>query len=207
MLPDNKGLLSLAMFAKTIRDDIFAFANQELVDGITYQVTEPRNAEHSSLRGVEAGMVIDRLDFISSYLGNFGVRANATYVDGEMHYRIGTTEYKLGRLQSQSKWSGDAALFYNSGPGEVRFEANYQGGYLDEFGTQPWQNLGWRGFMTYDLTGNYNITNQLEIRAEARNLTDSNRRHVTGMQLKDFFEDVEFGRSFFLIATYSLDSH
>lgn len=204
--PNGGGLLSVAGFIKDIKNEIYTQSQVETVDGLNYQVTEPRNAQGSHVAGVEAGLIVRRFAFLPKPLDGFGLNANMTYVDGSISYVDASGAFaRFPQLPYQSKWSGNASLFYSiPNRFEIRATYNYQGSYYEAIATNPWQATGWAPFNTVDLSLRYDFTPQLSVRAKARNLLNENRKHIRGIGLDDLHEDVEFGQSFFLTAAFRL---
>lgn len=203
-LPGRRGLLSAAVFYKDIKDEIFTQTTNEVIDGAEYRVTTPRNAEGAKIKGIELNMIVNRLDFLPAPLDRLGFTGNLTHVDGEISYIDQNGAFaKSDRLVDQSRWFGNASLFYNfSKAAEVRLSYNYWGEYIDTIVAQPWEAQGWGAYETLDASVRYDISDRWRLRFKARNLLNRNRERIRGLGLSDLYEEVEFGQSFFLNVSY-----
>lgn len=200
----GSGMLSLGVFDKQVSDDIFMLTRALEIDGLTYAVRQPINAESSSLRGIELNLVNERIDL--GPLGDgLGVSLNATRLWGETVYLVGEDTVRANRQPSQSDWLANAAVFYSlPGGGEIRLAANYQGEYVQDFGAQAWLTEGWKEYLTFDLSVRHNLTKNIVVKFQARNFTDANRIGLIGDQLQYQRRELEFGRSFYFNFIYRM---
>jgi iron complex outermembrane receptor protein len=198
-------VLSIGLFDKEIKDEIFVLTTNQEIDGQIYAVKEPLNAEASHLRGIEFNYVNNSIP-IGGPLGNrLGVFLNATRVWAQMNYRIEDKVTSLDWMPLQGNWSANAAIFYAlPRGGELRLAANYQSEYVETVGSSPWLNEGWGDFLTMDLTLRYNLTDRFIVKAQARNLTNANRDGQLGADLEYRRTELEFGRSFYLNFVFKL---
>ncbi|WP_292045352.1 MULTISPECIES: TonB-dependent receptor [unclassified Brevundimonas] len=202
-LPNRNGLISAALFSKAIDDEIVTRKTEEIIDGVTYLVTQPQNAEGADVWGVELGVIANRLTFLPEQFQGFGVSGNLTYVNGRITYLDDDGQRVTSdRLVDQSRWFGNAALFYAGRNYEARVTYNHWGGYIDALTPQPWLAQGWDGFETIDLSVRYDLSRQWKLKFKARNLLNENRTRVRGLALSDLYEQVEFGQSFYLNLSY-----
>lgn len=204
-LPGRNGLVSAAVFYKDIKDEIFTQAANETIDGTLYRVTTPRNAEGAKVKGIELGLIVNRFDFLPRPLDGFGFTGNVTYVDGEVAYIDTNGNFAVSdRLVDQSRWFGNASLFYEIDDRvELRMSYNYWGEYIDSIVARPWEAQGWGAFETLDAAIRYDISDQWKLKLKARNLLNSNRQRIRGIGLSDLYEEVEFGQSFFLNLSFN----
>lgn len=195
----RSGMVALSLFDKQVSDDILVLTTEQMIDGVAYAVTQPANAERSSLRGVEFSLVNERISLPGPLGDRLGVAINVTRVWGETAYRIEERRLTADRLPFQSEWLANAAVFYAlPRGGEARVAVNYQGEYVDDFGAQPWLREGWDDYVTWDLMVRQPIAGGLLIKVQARNFTDANRVGLLGENLEFKRRDLEFGRSFYV---------
>ena len=202
-LPGRNGLVSVAAFYKDIKNEIFTLRDVQVIDGAQYQVTQPQNAEGAKVKGVELGVIYNRLGFLPGALANLGFSGNLTLVEGEIAYIDPRGQFAIfDRLVEQSKLFGNASLFYNIKKFEARVSYNHWGGYYDSIPTAPRNSVGWNDYETLDFSLRYDIDRHFKVKFRARNLLGRNRVRVRGLGLGDLHEEVEFGNSYFLNLVY-----
>lgn len=197
--PDRAGLFSAAVFYKDIKDEIFTYRSAATIDGAEYQVTQPQNAEGSRVKGAELNLIYNSLDFLPKPLDGFGFSGNVTYVDGELRYLNGSGELTvLDHLVDQSRWFGNAALFYDyQEKAEFRITYNHWGRYYDSVTDTPTTAVGYNSFETLDLSARFRINEHLQFELKARNLLGNNRLRTRGIDLSRLNEEIEFGNSYY----------
>jgi TonB-dependent receptor len=203
--PDD-GLISMAVFSKSIRDEIFTLTGTETADvgrgAETVIVTTPQNAENARIRGVEMA-VQQALTFLPDPLNGFGISGNVTLIDSTFTFLTSVGPRNAG-LFLQPDVTGNASLYYQRGKFEGRVSYNYIGGFLETINdTIPNADQYWKGRTTFDANVSYRITPQLTLYAEGQNLSDAGRREVVGPGRAYLQEAAEYGRTFFLGATVS----
>ena len=201
---NGDGFLSLGAFAKTIKDDIYELKNEEVIDGATYTVSTPMNANKSKIRGIELQFVNNRIPGLPGFLRDrVGVSANVTRTWGDMDYIVDGEVRNIKQLMFQRKWMANAAVFYRFGKdNEVRFAYNYQDAYFDGIGASPWLNRGPKGNGQFSLTARIRVTDDVLIKLQAKNLLDEKMYLGTGESLEYNRGAIRTGRSFFFNLIY-----
>lgn len=197
----NGGLVSLGIFYKDIKDEIFSVTSIERIDlglgrGIEdVQVTRPDNAQSATLFGIEAA-VQQSLNFLPKPLDGFGVNLNATYVKSKLDVLTTNGPRRLGFFL-QPEWAANATVFYENGPFEARLAYNYTGDFLETINqTIPGADQFWRWRGTMDAQIRYRVTPKIEVFVEGENLTNSGRIELTGPNRDLLQESARFGRAF-----------
>lgn len=203
-LPERNGLISLALFQKNIRDEIFTQTSVETIDGADYQVREPRNAKGSKVSGVEFGMIVNSLGFLTPSLAKLGVSGNVTYTAGSIAYIDPTGSFSdFPYLEDQARLSANASVFYEfSKAAELRLSYSHRGRYYDSIPTTAWTATGRAPFGQLGAYFRYDATDKLTFKFRARNLLSANGRRVRGIGLGGLHEEVEFGQSFYADVQY-----
>lgn len=197
------GMITLTGFYKDISDDILNVSWQEEIDEDTWTVRAPINGESTTYKGLELGVVNSSFVGLHPALAPLGMSLNLMLVDGESSYIYGDELRELDQLQYQSKYAGNAALFWNFGRGsEIRLAANFQGKYMNEFAAVPWENLWVKPFTTYDFTAKWRVNPNLQMRVRGRNIFNQNRGRLTGPAGDLFRADIEIGSTWFLDLHY-----
>jgi TonB-dependent receptor len=200
------GLFSVAVFSKSIQDEIFSLTGVETLDvgrgPEQVIVTTPQNAETARIRGVELG-VQQALTFLPEPLNGLGVSGNVTLIDSKFTFLTAVGPRVTG-LFLQPDVTGNASLYYQRGKFEGRVSYNYIGGFLETINdTIPNADQYWKGRTTFDANISYRITPQLTIYAEGQNLSAAGRRELVGPNQAFLQESAEYGRTFFVGATAS----
>lgn len=204
-LPDQLGIIAIGAFHKRIRDEIYTFASNELIDGVQRTVSQPRNAEGAKITGFEANLVVNRLTFLPGFLANFGVSGNVTVLDGNITIRNNTVRRELDQLPGQAKFLANAAVFYEQGPVRARLSYAHIGKYKNSVDAgNPALDRTEAAFNTFDFQTRIRFTSRVEMIGEVRNLTNEQRLNLTGPD-QDIARDINrFGRQFWLGVAFSL---
>lgn len=180
------GLLSLAVFNKHIRDEIF---NQSSLgytyQGVTYAnalVSMPANAADASIKGLEASAVVNSLGWLHPLLADVGFSANWSVLDGAMAVRKADGGMRmLDRLTGQPDQTRNLTVFYASKGLELRAAYNYQGKALRSIVPDiAWQDLYWAPRSQVDLQASYKLSRELSLFGQVQNVTRSRMSSYTG---------------------------
>jgi TonB-dependent receptor len=197
----NGGLVSLGLFYKDIKDEIFSVTSIETIDlGLgrgaeQVQVTRPDNAQSATLFGVEAA-VQQSLKFLPKPFDGLGVNLNATYVKSKLDVLTSTGPRRLGFF-FQPTWAANATIFYENGPFEARLAYNYTGTFLETINQSiPGSDQFWRWRGTMDAQMRFRVTRNIDVFVEGENLTNSGRIELTGPNRDLLQESARFGRTF-----------
>lgn len=169
--------VSAAIYYRDIKDRIIDAINPETIDGITYNITRPRNVGGAELQGVEvSGQAF--FDFLPGFWRGFGAMANFTLADSEVTTAGDPLEGR--ELQGVSKYSYNLGLLYEqfgvTGRLIYTHRSDYTeallGGLLAPVGSGPVFN-GVRDNGRLDFSLGYDITDYLTVSVDGTNLTDA----------------------------------
>lgn len=195
------GILTVDAFAKNIRDDIYDAAREEEIDGGSYTVFQPVNAQGSTLRGIEANFIENHIPGLLG--GRLGLSLNAMRTWGAMRYLVNGQVRRIDRLLFQRNWIGNAALFYSlPRGGEIRIAYNYRDAYFDGIGENPWQNRGPEATGNVDMTIRHRIGRDWIVKIQALNLTGSGLHLGYGENLQYRRAELKPNRSFLINLIY-----
>lgn len=195
------GLISVAVFSKSIDNEIFTLDSVERMDvgrGLEdVLVSTPMNAQSAEIRGIELGFQ-QALTMLPAPFDGFGVNANATFLDTEFTFLTSAGERHTGLFQQPSTTT-NASIYYQRGPLEARISHNYVGGFLETINdTIPNADQYWKGRHLYDASISWRFDNGMTVFVEGQNLNDAGRREVTGPGRGYLQESAEYGRTFWL---------
>lgn len=172
------GIVSLALFDKQIKDEIFAERSigYQTGDGIFYRnasVVRPANASSSRVRGVELNAVVNSLESLSPILRGFGVAGNIARLDGRLDVVMASgADRRIGGLVGQPKYTANAQVFYSANGLELRAAYNRQGRSVRSVNTAAaWQDLYWASRQQVDLSARYDLTRAISLMVQAGNIT------------------------------------
>ncbi len=197
----NGGLVSLALFYKDIKNEIFSVTSIETIDlGLgrgaeQVQVTRPDNAQSATLFGVEAA-VQQSLTFLPKPFDGLGVNLNATYVKSKLDVLTSNGPRRLGFFL-QPTWAANATIFYTNGPVEARLAYNYTGGFLETINqTVAGSDQFWRWRGQLDAQLRVRVNRNIQLFVEGENLTKAGRIELTGPNRNLLQESASYGRAF-----------
>lgn len=165
---DNETFFSAGLFYKDIDDAIVEVdARNTQLRGNTWSRAQTWiNADDSRIWGAE-------LAFQRAWENGLVVVFNYTWADGETDlpadsaYRERSIPYF-----KQAENTANASIGYDKGPWDVRLAANYRDSYLDAIGSAPLYDRYTSDFVQVDLTGRYQLNDNITLTAAAINLND-----------------------------------
>ena len=104
----NGGFVAIAGYYRNITNRVISAGAPEVIDGITYIVTRPRNVGRAKLQGIEISGQ-NFFDFLPGALSGLGVMGSFTYADSEVQ---GDDSLAGEPLQGVSKFNYTAGLLY-----------------------------------------------------------------------------------------------
>lgn len=189
-----------------------AALNPALLTQPIWTLTTPVNGTGAKLKGVEIAAQIPFSAFTDGFFGNFGILANATFIDSNADFIVqgpATTPggalvnvTRRAALANVSKRSYNGTFYYDDGKFSARVMGTYRsrwhegasgtGNILEGFGSQ----------FNLDASIRYKFTEWLEVSLEGNNLTDTYRYRFTDFDADRNYENNHFGRTFFLGARF-----
>lgn len=170
-----------------------------LASGGQVEITQPVNSQSAEVVGLEIQYIDEKLDFLPGFLSDFGIVANATFVDGEVDLPGGNGK---SPLIEQPDRQGNLSVIYTL----ERFEGRLTFAYRDQFVNSL--NIGDTTRSRYEdsytdvnLDLRYDFTDAMVGTFKVRNLLDEPRLDVYGPggpELGATREVNAFGQSFWL---------
>jgi TonB-dependent receptor len=205
----NGGLLSIGMFYKDVKNEIFNVTSIETIDlGLgrgpeQVEVSQPDNAQSATIFGIEAA-VQQSLTFLPAPFDGLGINLNGTYINSDLDVLTTAGPRKLGFFL-QPTYAANAALFYEKGSFQARLAYNYTGGFLETINqTIPGADQFWRRRGTLDAQVRFRLTPNIDLFVEGENLTNSRRIELTGPNRDLLQEAAQYGRAFSIGASVAL---
>jgi iron complex outermembrane recepter protein len=122
-----RGFVAVAAYKRDITDRVVSAAANELIDGINYSISRPRNIGEAELKGVEvSGQAF--FDFLPGPLSGLGLMGNFTYADTEVK---GNDRLAGLPLQGVSKYNYNVGLLYEKYGLSGRLVYTYRSSYYD----------------------------------------------------------------------------
>ena len=195
------GLISLAVFHKDIKNEIFTLTSTEQLNvgrGVeAVQVRTSRNAESVKLKGLEIG-VQQAFTFLPEPFNGFGFNGNVTLVDSEATY-ITTAGRRDRGLFQQPEITTNESIYYQRGPFEARVSHNYIGGFLETIvDAVPNSDQYWKGRHSFDASVSWRIRENFTVFAEGQNLSNTGRQEVSGPNQRNLQEWANYGRTYWI---------
>lgn len=163
------------------------------------------NGTGAVLKGWEFAAQIPFNAFTEGFLGNFGVIANATFIDSNANFNLQGPAIAAGgalqnvavsnSLSNVSKRAYNGTLYYDDGAFSARVMLSYRGRYHE--GASGTGNLleGFGATTNLDASMRYKLTEWLELSVEGNNLLDTYRYRFTDFDADRNYENNHFGRT------------
>lgn len=163
------------------------------------------NGSGATLKGVELAAQLPFSAFAEGFLGNFGILANATFIDSNANFNLqGPATVSGGALQNValtntlsnvSKKAYNGTFYYDDGTFSARVMASYRGRYHQ--GASGTGNLleGYGATTNVDASMRYKLTEWIELSVEGNNLLDTYQYRFTDIQADRNYENNHFGRT------------
>ncbi len=200
-------LTSLAVFEKDIKNEIITLTTTQqgvTIPGVAGVValttTQPQNANNARVRGVELNVVDSSFTFLPGPLAGLGFRVNGALMNFDspsIRMSDGTLR-KLPQLTASSRAVANAAMLYNYGRFNAEVSYNFTSKQPISFDTNnPANDQWWADISTVDAQVRVRITPNLDVRAQAKNLTDSIPQKVVGVNQQLNYSALQNGRAYF----------
>lgn len=200
----GQGFVSFGAFAKFIKDDIYDMKAEQMIDGVSWTVSTPMNANTSKMRGLEFQYVNNSIPGLPGFLKDrVGVSFNVTRTWGDMDYVLDGETIHMNRMMFQREWMGNAAVFYQlPNNGEFRVAYNYQSDYIDGVGADPWLHRGPQGRGRLDASLRLGIAEDWIVKLQASNILNEKMHLGYTEDLSIRRAAINSGRSFFINLIY-----
>lgn len=200
------GLVSLAVFSKDIKNEIFTLSSTAQMDvgrGVeTVLVSTPRNAETAKIKGVEFA-VQQAFTFLPAPFDGFGFNGNVTWLDTEFTFLTSTGPRVTGLFQ-QPEITTNEAIYYQRGPFEARVSHNYIGGQLETINDgNVNSDQYWKGRHVFDASLSWRWNKRISLFVEGQNLSNTGRQEVTGPKRRNLQEWANYGRTYWVGASFN----
>lgn len=183
-----------------------AALNPALLTQPIWTLTTTVNGTGAKLKGIELAAQVPFKIFTEGFLGNFGVIANATFIDSNADYTLqgpATTPggalvnvTRRAALANVSKRAYNGTLYYDDGKFSARVMGTYRSAYHE--GASGTGNVleGYGPMWNVDASVRYKVTEWLEVSVEGNNLLDTYRFRYTDIDTQRNYENNHFGRNF-----------
>ncbi len=233
-----QAVLSVALFQK----DVSTFTQSASVTGATFtqtglpasvlspaspaalnpaQQAEPRwtlvttvNGSGAKLKGIELAGQIPFSAFTDGMLANFGILANATFIDSNASFNVQGPAIAAGgalqnavvsnTLSNVTKKAFNGTLYYDDGKFSARGMLSYRGRYHE--GSSGTGNIleGYGATTNFDASIRYKFTDWMEVSLEGNNLLDTYRYRFTDFDADRNYENNHFGRTILFGARFKM---
>ena len=174
------------------------------------------NGSGATLKGWEFAAQVPFNAFADGILGNFGVIANATFIQSDAAFNlqgpatvpggglVNTPTPIINTLSNVSKQAYNGTLYYDDGKFSARVMVSYRGRYHE--GASGTGNLleGYGATTNLDASIRYKLTEWLEVSVEGNNLLDTYRYRFTDFDADRNYENNHFGRTLLVGARLKL---
>lgn len=189
-----------------------AALNPALLNQPIWTLTTTVNGTGAKLKGIELAAQIPFKIFTEGFLGNFGIIANATFIDSDATYTLqgpatapGGALVNVDRtaaLANVSKQAFNGTLYYDDGRFSARVMGTYRGRYHE--GASGTGNLleGYGSMFNLDASMRFKLTDWVELSVEGNNLLDTYRYRYTDIDANRNYENNHYGRNILVGARF-----
>ncbi|MGN7999678.1 TonB-dependent receptor [Sphingomonas sp. 22176] len=182
-------------------------------EGQLWQISSITSGKGASLKGMEISFQT-AFRFLPGFLKNFGMIANATFIDSDAAYTQSGPAVAPGgalvavtrteTLYGLSKRAYNGTLYYEDQKFSARGSVSYRGPYID--GGSGTGNIfeGYNSSLNVDASIRYKITPNVEVSLEGTNLTDDYRDRYTDLDANRNYEYNHFGRTILIGARFKM---
>lgn len=196
LYPAKGSIISAGIFNKMIDNPIYSTGGWQYnttLGNVYYAsayVTQPVNADHETITGVEFN-VQHQFTTLPGALSGFGISANFSHVWG--HAVAGALRSGTVPLAYQSKNVGTAQIFYEKYGFAARLAFSYRSAYLDTLGTSAATDQYTDANGQLDLHVSYQIRPAVTVFGDAINMTDAPWRRYLGANPAYLIEREHYG--------------
>lgn len=189
-----------------------AALNPALLTQPIWTLTTTVNGTGAKLKGVEIAAQIPFKIFTEGFLGNFGIIANATFIDSDADYTVQgpatapggalVNVVRSAALANVSKQAYNGTFYYDDGTFSARVMGTYRGGYHE--GASGTGNIleGYGSMFNLDASVRFKLTDWVELSVEGNNLLDTYRYRYTDIDANRNYENNHFGRNILVGARF-----
>ncbi|MNQ26773.1 Colicin I receptor precursor [compost metagenome] len=193
------GLISGGVFYKKLHDFIYNYSDSQYTSdkfaadfpeqenpipaGENWTFVQPKNGEEVDVYGFEVAFQ-RQLDFFESkFLKGFGIYLNYTYTQSEAKGIADEdgNERKDVSLPGTAPHMFNGSLSWENKRFSARVSTNYTSDYLDELGSESYNDSYYDEQLFLDANAAFKITPNIRIFAEANNLTNQPLRYYQGV--------------------------
>lgn len=206
------GLVSGGVFYKNLNDFIYTYSNNQYSSddfaadfpgqsnpvpaGEEWTFIQSRNGSSVDVYGFEVAFQ-RQLDFLPGFLKYFGLYTNYTFTKSEakgIADEDGNERTDIS-LPGTAPHMFNGSLFWDNNRFSARVSVNYASDYLDELGSDEFNDSYYDKQLFLDVNATYKIGKNLRIFAEATNLTNQPLRYYQGISSR--VKQLEFYQSRF----------
>jgi TonB-dependent receptor len=168
--------VSGAVFHRDIDGYIQSFNAPEVYNGVTYQVTRPRNTD-AKLKGAEFSYT-QFYEGLPGWLSGFGTQLNYTYVDATAQIPdllTSPVQFYEGPVTNVSKNAYNIILIYEKFGLSSRLAYNWRDEYIESYnqsGAQPPKAVVVKDAAQLDFSLGYKVNDKVTVQFDATNLLD-----------------------------------
>jgi TonB-dependent receptor len=171
----RSGSVTATYFHRDIKGYIETYAVPEIINGVSYEVSQPESTGSGELQGLELAYQ-QYYDFLPSWLKGLGSEVNVTYIDAHSQGPLSLNAASVIQpLANVSKYSLNAIGLYERGPFSLRVAYNWRSKYIEAFnagGDQP-QTIVSAPYGDLGLAANYAVNKHLILTVDVENLTQT----------------------------------
>lgn len=164
---------AVSAFQKDVTGFIQEFRDEETINGQTYLITRPRNANDGRIRGVEVSYQ-QFFDFLPGLFSGLGFQGNYTFVDSELEVQGRPDRVPADQL---SRHAYNVTALYEKGPVSIHASYNWRSRSVQSNSADAAGRRLWNAPQTsLDFSASYALTDYLTVKFDVVNIETAYQR-------------------------------
>lgn len=164
---------AVSAFQKDVTGFIQEFRDEETIDGQTYLITRPRNANDGRIRGIEVSYQ-QFFDFLPGLLDGLGFQGNYTFVDSALEVQGRPDRVPADQL---SRHAYNVTALYEKGPVSIHASYNWRSRSVQSNSADAAGRRLWNAPQTsLDFSASYALTDYLTVKFDVVNIEAAYQR-------------------------------
>lgn len=202
--PMPRAMMSAGVFHKQISEEIASLTSTQnlTIGNVVYQnqITQAQNVGDASLTGIELGLVNTRFTQLPAPFNNFGASLNYTrlLMRPSSIVMADRSSRDMPSLMESPKSMLNASLLWGSGPFSGQLSCNWTGKTLISLSsTSAAQDVYYKASAYVDAQFKYAPSKQVAFVLQGKNLGNTRRVRVTGVDQQLLNQEINNGRGFY----------
>jgi TonB-dependent receptor len=170
------GIVSAGFFYKDLKDYIYTYTFPQVINGETFQTTQPQNGDAAWIRGMELAFQ-SQLSSLPGPLAGIGVYANYTLANS---HAVFPARPEAATLPGQSRNVGNVSVSYERYGFSGRLAVNFNGSFIDQVAASSGLDRFYDAHTQVDFSASQRVTNNVRAYLDVINMNNALLRYYQG---------------------------